>query len=271
MSQKNDFHIIEVLKNEIDNFFKSPEKQERVSVVFKNIPGIDDHEMSSVSMSYFNLKIILDVCRSIRKLKKYKKGDINNYISFSRFTKGHDKIFCDWCSISNGIFELFYDTTLEACNNKETIKLLEIPKNLERVVTSFNTNHNEHYSSLTHTDEDLKPFMINLSMIDLKEEEEIKIKLKIKYIIYSLKILKQLEQRWCPFKHMKKLKFNRDYYIYNSHNADEVKTATRLLKNKGRVTFQNSPEKFPTNDLSYEEGTTVFGKFMKYIENIITI
>ena len=274
MSKENDlkdYNIMEVLKNEVDNFFKSPEEQERISVIFNNIPGIDDYETSAVSMSYFNLKLILDVCRSIRKLKKYKKGDINNYISFSRFTKGYDKIFCDWCSISNGVFELFYDTVLEACNDKEIIKSLEISKNLKGLVVSFNVAHNEHYSPLTHTDEDLEPFMVNLNTLDLKKEEKIKIKSKIKYIIYSLKALKQIEQRWCPFKHMKKLKFNRDYYIYNSHNADEVKTATELLKKRGRVTLKNRPKKSPSTDLSYKEGPTAFSKFMEYIENIITI
>ena len=274
MSKENDlkdYNIMKILKDEFDALSISSKEQEKISVIFNNIPGVDDYETSSVSINYFNLKLLFDICRSIRKLKKYKKGDIYNYVSFSRFTKGYDKIFCDWCSISNGIFELFYDTVLEVCNNKEKIKSLEIPQNLKGLVVSFHVAHNEHYSPLTYTDKDLEPFTNKFKVLGLNKEEKVEIKSKIKYIIFALKALKQIEQRWCPFKHMKKLNFNRDYYIYNSHNDKEVKEVVNLLKKEGKVTIKNSPKKTPSDDLSYKKGPTIFSKFMEYVENIISI
>ena len=68
---------------------------------------------------------------------------------------------------------------------------------------------------------------------------------------------------------MKKLKYNRDYYIYNSHNTEEVQSAVDTIKQHGKLTLKNSSKKIPSNDMTYTKGLTPFNDFMKYIEDII--
>ena len=77
--------------------------------------------------------------------------------------------------------------------------------------------------------------------------------------------VKQIEQRWCPFKHMKKLKFDRDYYIYNSHDTDEVEIVKDLLTKNGKII--NGKKKKTNNN--YTKGSSIFDEFVEYLENII--
>ena len=106
--------------------------------------------------------------------------------------------------------------------------------------------------------------------LNISEKDRTKIISEIITILHVFDALQQIEQRWCPFKHMKRLKYNRDYYIYNSHNTEEVQSAVGIIKQHGRLTSKNSSKKIPSNDMSYTEGSTVFSDFMEYAETILT-
>ena len=271
-----DENIINITQNKIPEDIK-----EQFSFIYTNIPEISDKELEIIEISYINMQLIFDVARLIRTLKKYKRGDINKYITFSRFVKGPDKITCDWCSIANGIFELLSNTILEACNDKNTITSLYVPKQCKQAVLNFNksihTSNNKYYTPITYTDESLKPFLdiLNSHKSELSEEEKEKIIKDIKVILGCIDGLTQLEQRWCPFKHMKKINFKRDYQLYNSHKPEGVEAAMDLLKKEGKITYKKAikynydNDKSFDNSIKYKKGITIFDDFMEYVENII--
>ena len=258
--------------------------EEQFSFIYTSIPEINDKELEIVEINYINMQLIFDIARLIRTLKKYKKGDINNYITFSRFVDGPDKITCDWCSIANGIFELLSNTILEVCNDKNTITSLYAPEQCKHAILHFNKSiqtegwNHKHYVPITYTDESLKPFLdiLNSHKSELSEEEKEKIIKDIKVILGCIDGLTQLEQRWCPFKHMKKINFKRDYQLYNSHKPEEVEASMDLLKKEGRVTYKRimkynyDNDKTIDNSTNYERGITIFDDFMEYVEKIIT-
>jgi hypothetical protein len=274
-----DENIINITQDKIPN-----EVKEQYSFIYSNIPEINDQELKIVEINYINMQLVFEVSRLIRILKKHKKGDINNYITFSRFKKGPDKVMCDWCSIANGIFELLSSTILEVCKDKKTITSLYVPEHCTRAIKHFNNSistegwNHKHYSPLTYTDASIKPFLdvLNSHKSLLSDEEKENTIEKIKTILLVIDGLKQLEQRWCPFKHMKKLNFKRDYHLYNSHNDGDVESAMDLLNKEGKVTYKNILKYNYNNDkpiddsTDYKKGITIFDDFMEYVEKIIT-
>ena len=267
-----DENIINITQDKIPDFTKKIH-----SFIFASIPEINDEELKIAEINYINMQLVFDTSRLIRTLKKYKKGDINNYITFSRFVGGPDKIMCDWCSIANGILELLSSTILEVCNDRKLITSLYIPKAITDFTNSPFCQTHKHYTPLTYTDESLEPFLIiiNSHKSLLSEEEKENAINDIKTILLAIDGLKQLEQRWCPFKHMKKLNFRRDYHLYNSHKNEDIGSAMNLLDQKGKVTYKGIMKYNYDNDKSiddstdYPKGITIFDDFMEYVEKII--
>ena len=222
------------------------------------IPNVTKTELDIIDFSHFNMRLIIDGFRAMKELKTHNKNNIYNYISFSRFTKGIDKIGCDWCSICNGGLEMLHDTILESCNTGNILAFSNIPdvfKEWLKYYESFYLDH-EYYQPLSYEDY-IKPF--KTKMLDDKTFSNIKLFLKV------LHGVKQIEQRWCPFKHMKKLKFDRDYYIYNSHDTDEIEIVKDLLTKNGKII--NGKKKKTNNN--YTKGSSIFDEFVEYLENII--
>ena len=271
MISKNELTIMDSVRADVYQF---AETGNSVDYLFDSlIPFIQVKELLIVAVNHNNMQIVFNTYKSLRLLKKYEKGYIKNYISFSRFKGGLDKIMCDWCSIVNGTFELILDAVLEVCDDKDTILKMSTPEwsdnDAPLFISNFNNLDNKLYSSASCGEEDLKPFTEKLDNLDISEKERIKIISEITKILHVKDALRQIEQRWCPFKHMKKLKYNRDYYIYNSHNTEEVQSAVDTIKQHGKLTLKNSSKKIPSNDMTYTKGLTPFNDFMKYIEDII--
>ena len=258
-TKEKDLNIINITYDKIPE-----ESKERIDFLYDIIPEVNENELTLIDFNYFNMELILEIVRTMKTLKQFKKGDIYNYISFTRFVDGDIKIGCDWCSICNGGMEIFYDTILEISNDENKISKLKTPLLLEEwldLYEPFFIEH-KHYSNLICEDIYLNPILNKIK--DYKEKDNIL--LNILPILRMLNAVKQIEQRWCPFKHMKKLNFNRDYYFYNSHDPKDVKLAIKDLKRNGKITNG----KIKDNDNSYIKGITIFDDFMNYIENIIT-
>ena len=268
MISKNEHIIMDAVREDALQFARTGNPDNHLYSTL--MPFVQMNELITVAMNYTNMQMIFDTYKSMRLLKKYEKGYIKNYISFSRFKQGPDKIMCDWCSVVNGTFELMRDTVFEVCDNKDIILKISAPKGIELFLSNFNKLNNKLYSSTTHKKEDLKTFTDKLDNLDISEKDRTKIISEIITILHVFDALQQIEQRWCPFKHMKRLKYNRDYYIYNSHNTEEVQSAVGIIKQHGKLTSKNSSKKIPSNDMSYTEGSTVFGDFMEYAETILT-
>ena len=256
-----DFKIVDDIYSKVPKKFKKG-----LGFLENNHPNVNENELDIVDFSTINIELILDIFKLISDLKQYEKGDIDNYISFTRFVEGKEKISCDWCSICNGAFEMLYDTISDVCDS-DVILSLYIPKSLFvqfNIYKSFFLNHKDYFP-LAYDKDRLK---VLSNKLNLNKENKKQILIKIKLILKMLNGIEQIERRWCPFKHMKKLKFNRDYYMYDSHKPDEVKLAIDLIKKEGKI---NKQPIIKQNNIDHEKGFTVFDGFMEYIEKIITI
>ena len=258
---------LEIIKMTIDKSIE--ELPKGTDFIISSLQDASAAEMIMFFITPYNMQIVFDTCRAIRKLKKHKKEELDYYVTFSRFVRGADKIFCDWLSISNGIIELFCSTILEACGNKEKITNLDVPGKYIELIKKFNEVETKYFTHVLTTDETLEPFLKKLNKIELSESEKSKIISDIKYIVMFQDILSQFEGRWCPFRHNKKLKFTRDYYQYNSHAFQDVQMAQENLKTDGRVTAKNKFS-ISTHNLAHKNGVTIFDDFMEHITKILT-
>ena len=48
-------------------------------------------------------------------------------------------------------------------------------------------------------------------------------------------VVSLLERRWCPFMHLKKMAYRRDYHCFNSRARDHIELVGELLKERGCV------------------------------------
>ena len=262
--ENNDLEIIQMT---IDKSIE--ETKEGTDFIYSSLKGITDEELILGWVTPYNMQLIFDICRVIQRLKKCKTEELDAFISFTRFVRGHDKIFCDWCSINNGLFQFFYDIILDICNNKEKILSFNVPEKLKDLVNRFNQSSHEEYTHVSSNVDKLLPFTTKMDEIELPDSEKSRIISEIEYVMMFRDMLKQIEERWCPFKHHKKLKVDGDHYKYNSHVFDDVQMAQHLLKRDGRVNKKNHST-MPEHDLFHTNGVTIFDDFMKHMKKLIT-
>jgi len=223
------------------------------------IPGINEDELDIIWPNEFSLFLIVELYRLMGTLKTHQKGNIYNYISFSRFVKGVDKAACDWCSIVNGSLEMMRDTMLDVCETVADINTINVPEIFEEWLEGLDTFCLEHkYYSQLSCEDYIKPF--KNKKLDSETLFNIKLFLKL------LDGVKQIEKRWCPFKHMQELSFDRDYYAYNSHDKEEVGIVKDLLRNNKKITKQENKEKINNK---YKKTPSIFDEFIEYLQKII--
>jgi len=253
--EKEDLVIINITYN------KYISEYEENNNSFQNvIPKVSDEEFDIISVSEFNLHLIINLFKLMKTLKTFDEKDIHKYISFSRFIKGKDKIACDWCSIANGSMEMMYNSMLTACTTDNITKLENIPEIFEIWLQEWELFCLKHEYYLPLSSEDyIKPF--KNKKLNNKTLSNIKLFLKL------LDGAKQIEQRWCPFKYGKELKFNRNYYIYDSHNLDEIELVKQRLRNEGKITGK---EIIKQKDFYHKQKSIVFDEFLNHLKKIIT-
>jgi hypothetical protein len=228
---------------------------------FQNIiPKVSDEELDVISVSEFNLHLIISLFKLIKTLKSFDEKDIHKYISFSRFIKGKDKTACDWCSIANGSLEIMHDSMLTACTTGDIAKLENISEKFEIWLQKWELFCLEHEHYLPLSSEDYIKLFKNKKLNN-------KIFSNIKLFLKLLDGARQIEQRWCPFKHGKELKFNRNYYIYDSHNLDEIELVKQKLRNEGKITGK---EIIKQKDVHHKQKSIVFDEFLNHLKKIIT-
>jgi hypothetical protein len=224
-------------------------------------------EFQIINITRTNLIFILDIHNYIRIIEKQESDILEKYISFTRFSRGTDKMSCDWCSIVNGSLELLLDTVYANINDKSVYKLLNSDFQIELNKLIYINNIFYHIKPKQH---DLDKYY---DKIDLKINNENKE--QIKKLVYNLvifrDIVEDIETRWCPFKHMTKLNFDREYYKYNPNDVKELKIASNIIKNQGEIKCDQCIKLLNESPVLNKHSHTIFKDYMKRINQILTI
>ena len=228
---------------------KMPEEYnvpEGTNYLYNTLPFLTMREGAGVLYSSWNLQSILDMYRNTGRLAKCKGSDLYKYISFSRFKRGSDKLFCDWCSIVNGCTEYLYDKTLLLCDTRDIIDF-RMTDGIKASISNFalSVEHlppgNDMYSKIEVTDEDLEPFLSRIKLdVPFSNEQEYRLLEELGTLITFRKMILQFERRWCPFKHHAKIHYTRDHHKFDSHNQADVNEAMKILKEKSKIVDEES-------------------------------
>lgn len=169
---------------------------------------------------------------------------LNRYITFTRFSEyihNGDKISCDWCSIFNGSLEFISHVVLTNRNIKITNSFLDVAQFiLDEHVMKYHMMATKYLKKFDNTCDDYETkIQLFISNVDgyhnLPSNTQ-----KALYIIEKLKIMTHdIESTWCPFKHMKHIDFDREYYFYDSNSKEELKQAANIIKKAGIITCEN--------------------------------
>jgi len=146
------------------------------------------------------------------------EDDMSHYISFTRFGSGLDKLSCDWCSIINGLNELTLDKLKHVSAVPDGSSISEVTSLMESY---------EHFPK--SSDVSFKPTAAQLAAYDLPAST-------IAPLLEWRNAVEYIEQRWCPFKTLQRLNFNRSYYAFSTEDREELMQAQAILKEKKRIT-----------------------------------
>ena len=179
--------------------------------------------------------------------------DLDKYISFTRFSTGMDKAYCDWCGICNGTMELFRDKLIEyfaTRYNSNEFKTFYIPDYSKKL-----TGLNDLSGYAERIEEELLEF-------NAPEGAHSKIR-EFLTVVYGIE---EIESRWCPFSYIAEITFDKPYYYYSPYNVDHLKLVQKILREQGKITCNNciqilnDVEEIRTNEESIFEDYMVFLK-----------
>lgn len=221
-------------------------------------------EYKLIWVTKLNLNFGLLLFKYIRSIEKQEPGTVEKYISFTRFSRGSDKISCDWCSIINGCMELLVDIIYSNLNNESVEKILDV-KELSLNTILF-TNKYMYHSK--HVKEDLDKYYKRIDkQIDSKYREPLK---KVIYNLLTVRsVIECIETGWCPFKHMTEIDFDRAYYKYNSNDVTELKIASDIIKENGSIKCDSCVKLLNDSNSLNKAAYTIFDKYMEHVKQIL--
>ena len=238
------------------------------SVSYKDIFNSVPHIILSnfIRPDRYNL---LTVIRLTRMINKIEKKNLEKYISFTRFNDGYDKIYCDWCSICNGLLEYSLDIIFSNINNKKINNIGE----LKSIDNNLILLKNIYYCYNTSPEKLLKKSKyknvisekINKNIFVKKKEAVIK---NINDVVILKEALELVEQTFCPFLHLKKINFKRDYYYYNPNNSKDLEIAKKILIKNKKITCHNCVKIINKELEEKKNDYKFFGDYLKYLINI---
>lgn len=191
-------------------------------------------EAFSIAPTFVNLIANFNLFESWRFL--ISDLNIEEWISLSRF-KSHplDRIWCDWCSIVNGINEMIYHKIItgnlnemkDQFNDKKNANIPFFLRYVMKLKYVPFTLYNEHQSLTSLNNE-------QINILDGILDPVTKNKIESFFMFYNT--IKLTEQRWCPFKYIQDLvKYDRDYYCFSSDNESNLYVVGQILREQGMV------------------------------------
>lgn len=183
-------------------------------------------ELNVIGMNH-----IESVAKRIGKYLKHNEN-MDDYIQLTRFIDGDgiDRINCDWCSIANGFSEFCVATVK---NNKGIdIFLSSGPwfyasyyeaKLISKLPKSCFAGY------VDCSDDEVEKFIVDNQITFDNVIEKMLASFYIKRMITFMRIVAQVEKRWCPFGYMQDMAYERNY-----HGTD-LEAVVKELREFGKV------------------------------------
>ena len=167
--------------------------------------------------------------------------NIDDWISLTRF-KSHplDRIWCDWCSIVNGVNEMIY-------HKIKTINVNQLNDKFHEKNNGIIPLYLKYLMSLKYVPGTVYCDHRNDIVLSIEQNEILEriidpiVKDKIKNFLLFYNTVKLTEKRWCPFKYIKDIiKYDREYYCFNSDEETNLHMAGKILREYGLIENCNS-------------------------------
>jgi hypothetical protein len=221
-------------------------------------------EYKLIWVTKLNLNFGLLLFKYIRSIEKQEPGTVEKYISFTRFSRGRDKISCDWCSIINGCMELLLDVIYSNLNDESVEKILDV----EELSLNLILFTNKYMYHVKPTEVDLYKYYERIdNQIDSKYREPLK--KVISDLLTVRSVIECIETGWCPFKHMTEIDFDRAYYKYNSNDVTELKIASDIIKENGSIKCDSCVTLLNNSNALNKNAYTIFDKYMERVKQIL--
>jgi len=158
----------------------------------------------------------LRMAHSKRNLK-VTAHDLQGWITFTRFAKGVDKYSCDWCSLANGLTELYLSKL------RNLSRFDSPPLKCDRGYWKSGADH-------TATEGQLACYNVDPNVLTQEDVYD---------LVTKRNLAEYTEQHWCPFKHLRQLSFNRSYYAFSPESEAQLREAQAILQEKDRITGED--------------------------------
>jgi hypothetical protein len=238
--------------------------------------AIDWIDVALIMPTRGRLLTLIQFARLLGTIPRKRVKDLSHYVSFTRFLRGGDKIACDWCSIVNGLFTFGLDLITENLSDPSNTALLA---SLERPHSMFQQSmqylylfsipvrgvHGYHAAVA----KDLFRLMSLLEQTKPTSAQRISIGCLVGQVVAVKHVLENVERRWCPFRHMEELEFDRSYYKLSSHTQSDLIQARNLLRTHKQVDCSKCIALL-NQDGPTGEGVTIFTEYRDYIVQLST-
>ena len=231
--------------------------------------------MESVQLGMLptNLRQIIAVIKTLSFLE-CKPREIYDWISLTRFFDGPMKLSCDYCSILNGLCEFVREKLIEDIQsdnfdirNYET-HMHSLPFINRWVLTGMLPGNLNVYGKLKKANLD--------KYLELSRKRCMNAKDTMNYMnfirefMYTYELFQLIEQRWCPFKHLTQMKYDRKYYYYGTKKKD-LKKAKKILIKHGKITCDNCVSILnDSKSICKNNEKSVFDDYLKLIDQILS-
>lgn len=225
-------------------------------------------EASSIAPLYFFLYALVHFCENWFKIVDDKSFE--GWISLTRFkSKKLDRIFCDWCSIVNGVNEKIYDQIIKDVKEKNFDKYKLVSENQPLYFRYLLLLKYIPYT-IFHTHK--KKIELRKEQLELlKNINDVNARKKIKTFLIWKNNTDVVEMRWCPFKYIREMKYDRENYVYRSDESHNLKIAGEILRTQGIIECTNCVKIINDHkDIIKTKKKTLFDDFVKVLHKKIS-
>lgn len=223
--------------------------------IYKDVSNDYVSEGIKIFPSYFFLLFIIN--NAYEPLKNTLDGLENNIAFLNIDCKDCENLvlYCDWCSVCNGILETSKQNIV---NNPKLINTIDFSK----------LNNLIQYLDFVLEDRKNKITQEQINEFCLKTFNRINIKLLLISEIY-LKT-EQVELRWCPFKRSKDFYYRNKDNRYITPTEKNIKKIGKILNKYETITCNNCPKIINENwRIVKNDNKSVFTPLVEYMVNDI--
>jgi len=222
------------------------------------------------------LLCLIQFARLLGTIPRKRVKNLSHYVSFTRFLRGKDKVDCDWCSIVNGLFTFALDLITENLSDPSNTALLasfETPSTFFQQMVKYMylfsipvRGENGYHAVVANE-------VLNLMSLLEKTKPTSMQRISIGFLVSQVVAVKHgldnIERRWCPFRHMEELEFDRPYYKLSSHTKSDLLQARDLLRAHKQVDCTRCIALLNTYG-PVGEGVTIFTEYRDYLVQLST-